>query len=198
MNATLLRTRSATGLVALALVTAGCAGNDEEREQAADPPASAAQPFPVSGVDARVGEVRLLDVSFDEPLDRSYDVGDVARLRFVLHNEAERPDALLEVTTPVGSRTRLLQDRDCDGQVEPVDELTLAAQEPVRTPAPGVPDGLQRSAVEVLLDQRLLAGETAAVTFRFRNAGSGTVQVPVELTGQRNLEDPDLRCHPVR
>ncbi len=201
MNASLHRRRSAAGLVALVLVATGCAGNDEEREQTPDPPGPAAQPFPgggVNGVNARVGAVRLLDVSFDEPPDRSYDVGDVALLRFVLNNEGVRPDALLAAATPVASRARLLHDRDCDGQVERVDEIPLAAQEAVRTPAPGVPDGPQRSAVEVVLDQRLLAGETAPVTFRFRNAGSGTVQVPVELTGQRNLEDPDLRCHPVR
>lgn len=198
MNAPLHRTRSAAGLLALVLVATACAGDDEAREQAADPPA--AQPVPggnAAGVDARVGEVRLLDVSFDEPPDRSYDVGDVVRMRFVLANEAERPDTLLEVTTPVASRAYLARDRDCDGQAERVEEIPLPAEEPVRTPAPGVPDGPERhSAADVVLDQRLLAGETAPVTFRFRNAGSGTVQVPVELTGQRNVADP--QCEPGR
>ena len=202
MNAPLHRTRTAAGLVALVLVAAGCAGADEEREQAPGPPAAAPaeQPFPggdVTGVTGRVGQVRLLDVSFDEPLDRSYDVGDVALLRFGLVNEAERPDALLEVTTPVASRARLLHDENCDGQAEGVDEVPLAAQAPVRTPAPGVPDGPESTyAVELVLDERLLAGETAPVTFHFRTAGSGTVQVPVELSGQRNLADP--RCAPKR
>jgi hypothetical protein len=34
------------------------------------------------------------------------------------------------------------------------------------------------------------------VTFTFENAGSTTVQVPVELTGERDRDD-DAECEPV-
>lgn len=185
--------------VLLAVSAAGCGGGrDEAREQGPDGPASERLPIPsgtVNGVNGQVGEVLLRDVSFDEPPDRSYDSGDVVRLRFTVFNQAERPDALLGVQTPVASRTTLLYDRDCDGDTEQIDRLQLEGQADVRTPAPGRPDGRERRPhVEVLLEKRLLAGEIAPVTFRFRNAGSTTLQVPVELTGQRNLVDPQPNC----
>lgn len=194
-------TRPAAALaVLLALAAAGCGGGrDEAREQGPDGPASEQRPIPsgnINGVNGQVGDVLLRDVSFDEPADRSYDAGDVVKLRFTVFNQAERPDALLGVQTPVASRTTLLYDRDCDGDVEQVDRLQLEGEAAaVRTPAPGRPDGRERRPqVEVLLEKRLLAGSTAPVTFRFRDAGSTTLQVPVELTGQRNLVDPQPNC----
>ena len=93
------------------------------------------------GVNSRVGPVLLRDVSIDEPDDGLYEPGDVVRLRVTLFNEAPTPELLTGVSTPAATDSRLVVDRDCDGTPERIGELALPAQPPVRTPAPGVPDG---------------------------------------------------------
>lgn len=150
------------------------------------------------GVDTRVGPVLLRDVSIDEPDDGVYAPGDLVRLRVTLFNEAATQDALSAVSTPAASDSLLLVDRDCDGTTERVGEVLLPPQPTVRTPAPGVPDGPEvYDAVQLQLDEQLRSGESVPVTFTFREAGSTTVQVPVELSGAPLLAD-DAACEPAQ
>ncbi len=115
-----------------------------------------------------------------------------------LINEAERGDALVRVESPAVAEARLLVDHDCDGQPEVEGRIPLPAQEPVRTPAPGVPDGPEVDyRVDLRRDQPLGSGSTVPVTFTFRNAGSTTLNVPVELSGQP-LQQDLTRCEPSR
>ena len=148
------------------------------------------------GVDARVGDVLLRDVSLDEPADASYEPGDVARLRVVLLNHAPVHDALTDVSTPVAADVRLLVDRDCDGAAERLGAIPLPAQPPLRRPDETPPDGPEPFyRVDLALDEGVRAGEVVPVTFTFAKAGSTTVQVPVELADQRNVDD-DAECEP--
>ncbi len=50
--------------------------------------------------------------------------------------------------------------------------------------------------VDIALDEQLSAGEFVPVTFTFANAGSTTVQVPVELTVEAERDD-DAECEPL-
>ena len=146
------------------------------------------------GIHARVGEVLLRDVSIDEPRDTTYEAGQVVRLKVTLFNEAERADALVRVESPAAAEARLLVDRNCDGEPEVEGRIPLPAQQPVRTPAPGVPDGPEVDyRVDLRLDQPLGSGSTVPVTFTFQNAGSTTLNVPVELADQPLQQDVD-RC----
>lgn len=148
------------------------------------------------GVDARVGEVLLRDVSIEEPRDTLYRAGDVVRLRVTLFNEAETPDALVDVSSPAAGAVRLTVDRDCDGTPEVVGRVPLQAGAAVRTPAPTTPDGPEVDyRVDLRLDQLLHSGQTVPVTFAFQRAGSTTVQVPVELTDEP-LQQDVTRCEP--
>lgn len=148
------------------------------------------------GVHARVGQVLLRDVSLDEPADGTYEPGDVARLRLVLFNEAPEPDALTAVSTPAAAATRLLVDRDCDGTAERVGTIPLPPQPPVARPAPTPPDGPEPFyRVDLALDEELRSGEFIPVTITFAQAGSTTVQVPVELAVEADRDD-DAECEP--
>ncbi len=178
---------TAAGLLSLAL--AGC-GSEH--------PSASESEFPhgAGGVHSRVGEVVLRDVSIDEPEDGRYEAGDVVRLYVTVLNEAERPDTLLGVKTPVAARSFLLVDPDCDGVLDRVGELPLPPDPVMRTPAPGVPDGPEVFyRVDLVLDEPLRSGASVPVTFTFRNAGSTVVQVPVELADTPLIED-DAACGP--
>lgn len=147
------------------------------------------------GVNTSVADVLLRDVSIDEPGDTAYQPGDVARLRLTLFNEAPQSDALVRVSTPAASVSRIVVDSDCDGIAEIVGEVPLPPQPALRTPAPSRPDGPEIDyLVELQLDQKVPSGTFVPVTFTFRQAGTTTVQVPVELT---NSGDRDTAaCEP--
>lgn len=149
------------------------------------------------GVHARVGDVLLRDISVDEPADGTHEPGDVARLRLVLFNEAPTADALTSVSTPAAADARLLVDANCDGTIELLGAVPLAPSPAVSRPAPTVPDGPEPFyRVDLLLDEELRSGESIPVTFTFANAGSTTVQVPVELAVEAERDD-DPECEPV-
>lgn len=185
----LRRSRGVLALVAAAAVTTACGADTALVESEFLHGAG--------GVHARVGDVLLRDVSLDEPADGSFERGDVARLRLVLFNEAPAADILTDVSTPVAADVRLLVDADCDGTAERLGAVPLAPQPPVARPAPTPPDGPEPFyRVDVVLDEALRAGESVPVRFTFANAGSTTVQVPVELTAEADRDD-DAECEPV-
>lgn len=177
-------------LAAVALVVTGCGGADHSGSEAA-------VVHPGAGVNSRVGNVLLRDVSIDEPRDATFAPGQVVRLRVTLFNEGDTPDAFLGVTTPIASDTRLVRDANCDGTAEVVSELPLPGQDPVRTPAPGVPNGPEVAyVVQLVLQQAVPSGQSVPVTFAFRQAGTTTVQVPVEVPDAPGTRD-DPGCEPV-
>jgi hypothetical protein len=185
----LRRSRGVLALVAAAAVTTACGADTALVESEFLHGAG--------GVHARVGDVLLRDVSLDEPADGSFERGDVARLRLVLFNEAPAADVLTDVSTPVAADVRLLVDADCDGTAERLGAVPLPPQPPVARPAPTPPDGPEPFyRVDVVLDEALRAGESVPVRFTFANAGSTTVQVPVELAAEADRDD-DAECEPV-
>ena len=175
------------GLLSLALV--GCG---QERPAETEPEFL----HGAGGVNASVGEVLLRDVSIDEPSDTLYAAGDTARLRVTLFNEAEQSDALTDVASPAVSRARLLVDRDCDGTAEVVGRIPLPAQALQRTPSVTPPDGPEVNyRVDLVFDEPVRSGLTVPVTFTFEQAGSTTVQVPIEQTDEP-LEQDVAGCEP--
>ena len=186
------RLQHCRGLLALLVMTVAstaCGGDSDEGESEFLHGAA--------GVHGSVEEVLLRDVSVDEPVDGVYERGDVARLRVVLFNRAPVPDVLTGVSTPVAADVRLLVDADCDGAAERIGSIPLPPQPPVARPDPTPPDGPEPFyRVDVAFDEQVRTGEFIPVTFKFANAGSTTVQVPVELTVEAERDD-DAECEPV-
>lgn len=186
------RLRRCRGLLALLVMTVAstaCGGDSDEGESEFLHGAA--------GVHGSVEEVLLRDVSVDEPVDGVYERGDVARLRVVLFNEAPVPDVLTSVSSPVAADVRLLVDADCDGAAERIGSIPLPPQPPVARPDTTPPDGPEPFyRVDVAFDEQVRTGEFIPVTFTFANAGSTTVQVPVELTVEAERDD-DAECEPV-
>ena len=183
------RCRALLALLVMTVGSTACGGDSDEGESEFLHGAA--------GVHTNVGQVLLRDVSVDEPVDGVYERGDVARLRVVLFNKAPVPDVLTSVSTPVAADVRLLVDADCDGTAERIGSIPLAPQPPVARPAPTPPNGPEPFyRVDVAFDEQVRTGEFIPVTFTFANAGSTTVQVPVELTVEADRDD-DAECEPV-
>lgn len=181
------RTRILTAMMAM-VSTAACGG------PAAGGPAEAQFLHGAGGVNERVGGILLRDVSLDEPEDGLYEAGDVARLRVVFYNETPSPDRLVDVSTPSASEVRLLVDPNCDGVADRLGTIRLpvpSSEAPVSTDGP---EPYYR--VDLLLAEQVRSGESLEVTFTFAEAGTTTVQVPVELAGESNVDD-DAECEPV-
>lgn len=149
-----------------------------------------------SGANEQVGEVLLRDVSIDEPPDTEFEPGDAVRLHLTLVNQAEVPDALLAVSTSVADAAAVLVDSDCDGTFETAGEVPLPATPVVRTPSTDRPDGPTVDyLVGLRLDERVASGSSVPITFVFRNAGTATFEIPVELSDAPLRED-DGACEP--
>jgi len=161
-----------TGAVAAVLLTAvllaGCAvrsgGTNLDRAR-----------IGLDSVDGRVGSVRLLSVSIASPGARgsTHIAGDSAALLLTVANDGRDDDALTDVTTDVAPQVLL---RDGDGRGE--ERLDIVV------PAGGVAV-LREVSGEHLelfgLREALRSGFSVPITFRFRDAGTVTLQVPIRM-----------------
>ena len=125
------------------------------------------------GVDAQVGQLRLLRVAVAAPGGRGslHLAGDSAALLLTIANDGKAPDALIGASAEV-ARQVVFRNGDAapDPQVQvPVPPGGTAALSAVTGPH------LELSG----LRQPLGTGSDIAVTFAFRDAGSMTLTVPV-------------------
>ncbi len=126
--------------------------------------------MPAPAADQRIG-----DLSVASPWSRPTAPGAaVGVVYFSITNSGRQPDRLLEASSPVAGRSEFHESRTVQGIMQ------MRAVASIECP-PGVtkiePGGLHLMLVE--LKQPLAAGTQFALTLRFRDAGSLTVQVPV-------------------
>ena len=151
--------------IAIALAVAGCGHGDPKP----GPEVAGGN----AGVDERVSEdLKVLDVELEYPSDGLYEKGDDASLYVALSNSSRSADALVEVSGPDFTDVRVAG----GSGALPID---VPAEDTVYIGAEGEPAltlvGLQRA---------LRSSESVPVTFRFRSAGSVTVQAVVAARGQ--------------
>jgi periplasmic copper chaperone A len=154
----------------------------------------------IDGVNANIGSMQVRNLGLAAPpTNAGYAVGDAAQLVFAMVNTAPRDDQLISVTSPVaGSATS-----------SPVGKVaTLASAVARRQPQafipisapPGelVPVGYGSPAASVTLvglTKPLISGQTLIVTLGFRDAGTKTIQIAVQL-GEGASATPTVNVAP--
>ena len=131
--------------------------------------------FGLDSVDGRVGELRLLSVSIASPGGRGsiHLAGDDAALLLTVANDGDVDDELIGASAEVAEQIVL---RDGDGS--PTSHL----EETVPTGGVAVLREVSAEHLELSgLRENLRSGLSVPVTFRFRDAGSVTLSVPVGI-----------------
>ncbi|GAA3463627.1 copper chaperone PCu(A)C [Saccharothrix longispora] len=139
------------------------------------------------GANGHVGEVVLRNVLVEAPAGGPWRAGDDADVTLTLLTDADRPDALVAVSTDSAAGVELLADRDCDGRSERVDRIRLPAEGAVVEP--GSVDTAYHLRI-VDFTREVLAGTTIPLTFTFADAGRTTLDVPVEVVGDGDVPPP--------
>jgi hypothetical protein len=163
-TARLSRTRliPAIGTV-LALALTGCA--------AGQIPQTAQQVAAVDGANGTAGPLGVRHVLFARTDDGSYAVGSDAPLLLWVSNTAVTPDTLTAVSTPVADNVEITGTAVFQGQ----SLVEVGSSTPVKITVTG-------------LKEEIPAGHSMPVTFTFQSAGTITVNVPVEIPGDRGTE----------
>ncbi|SDD35857.1 copper chaperone PCu(A)C [Actinokineospora iranica] len=177
-------TRKRIGLVAvLVTAAAGCGGEVRENDA-----------LSTMGTNAEVGQVLLRNVYVQRPEDGGYEPGDSATIRLSLFNKAREDDALVGVTSPVARAVVPRWDKECDGDAERVEAITVLAEGTVPgTPGTGETGHLPYYLALDQVTQTVRPGTTIPVTFTFTRAGNVTVDVLVQPQGTADVPAP-LAC----
>ncbi|MCX2948873.1 copper chaperone PCu(A)C [Lentzea sp. NEAU-D7] len=171
---------STTAVVLLALTAASCGEPQRVYESG------------TIGTNAEFGEILLRNVHLRPPEGNAFRPGDDGVISLALFNQANHPDALVDVRTPVAGDVEIRWDRDCDGSGEKVQELPLAADGGVT----GVAGEQLAYHLRVLnFSEEVIAGTTVPVTFEFDRAGETTVDAIIETTGDGD-DGPLPSCTP--
>lgn len=146
------------------------------------------------GQSADLGSMQIRDAYLGAPALGVYGLGTDARLYLTIVNQGARPDALSAVSSTAASSVTLAS--DTTAPATPAVDPTATVGTAPGLPAPGVslplqipvvaPVQLEPSGQYLLLQglkRRLFAAAYAPVTFTFDNAGSITLDVPVD-TGE--------------
>jgi copper(I)-binding protein len=163
-TARLSRTRliPAIGTV-LALALTGCA--------AGQIPQTAQQVAAVDGANGTAGPLGVRHVVFAKTDDGSYQVGSDAPLLLWVSNAAITADTLTAVSTPVADNVEISGSAVFEGQTL----VEVGSATPLKITVTG-------------LKEEIPAGHSMPVTFTFKAAGPITVNVPVEIPGDRGTE----------
>jgi hypothetical protein len=126
------------------------------------------------GPDVRLGgDIGLVQVQLEYPLDGGYEAGDDARLFFGIANSGTEPASLADISGPDFGAVRV---ETSDGTGLP---LRVDANDNLYVGAEGPPT------VTLLdLDRSLRSSQSIPVTFTFAEAGEVTVDVVVAAEGQ--------------
>jgi copper(I)-binding protein len=196
--------RFSLGVVAIGatLLTASCAAGQDAM--------TSVEVSVIDGANADVGDIALRVVLVQTPADGSYAVGTDAQIKAVLANNGQSDDSLTGVTAPAFSAVTLYGNGAIAGAESILDgDNATASPAPTAFPAgtgsvtaldikagAALSIGQTNDGPAVLLrsltadgagdDKGLFPGESVPVTFSFKNAGSVTVQVPVELSKTAN------------
>ena len=154
---------------ALLLLAAGCGGDAADGTPAPDTEAATpAAPAPLPPVEA--GSLAISSVAAPEPV-----TGERTALYLVVANRGETDDALEGIATAAAARATLHRTESRDGvsTMRPADAVPVPAGGEARL-APGGFHGMLEG-----LAAPLSAGDTVAVTLRFRDAGEVEVRARV-------------------
>ncbi|GAA0555276.1 uncharacterized protein DUF461 [Saccharopolyspora erythraea NRRL 2338] len=133
------------------------------------------------GSNARVGDVLLRNVHLAATED-PYQPGETATAKLMLFNQAQAPDALVEVESPHAKQVQMLWDRECDGTYERVDRIPLLPEGSVPN-APGQRTGGAPYHLEISdLSTLVRPGTTFPLTLTFERAGRTTIDAKVQAT----------------
>jgi copper(I)-binding protein len=182
-------------VIGATLLTAGCA-QGQHAMTAVEAPA-------IDGATANVGDIGLHAVLVATPPDKFYAVASDAAMKLVLVNNGHSDDSLTKVDAPAFAATTMFASGSVAGAQDIVDAHNATApQAPTTEPGvinaidikagDSVPVGQTNDQPAILLrsltaegageDKGLFPAEAIPVTFTFKNAGSVTVRVPVELS----------------
>jgi len=164
-NARLARLRLIPAVgAALALTLAGCAAGQISQ--------TAQQVAAIDGANASAGAVGVRDVRLAPTEDNSYPAGADVPLRLWVSNTALTPDTLSTVSTPAAATVEIKGAAEFGGQS--LSEIT---------------DSTALTITLTGLNEELPYGHSIPVTFSFAQAGSMTVNVPIEIPPARASED---------
>lgn len=173
--------------VALAgvLLTASCAAG--QHAQTADVVPA------IDGTHGQVGDLLLEGVAIHAPSGSSYAKGGNAQLAITVVNGGASPDTLVNVTSPSFTSWGIVDNAQASSvsqsggaatgltiQPHSAERLGLAALGASATLSP------RTLVLEQLKSGPLYPGADVDVTFRFANAGSTTLHVPVQITASPN------------
>ena len=151
--------------LASALALTGCASGKIAQ--------TAQQVSAVSSGNGKIGDIDVLNVQFQTPGSTSYPKGGTAPLEMWVSNGSINADTLTQITTPAATKV------DIQGTA------TVAAQ--------SLEDFGTRYKIALTgLTSPLSYGVSVPVTFTFQTAGSITLNVPVEIPGERTTGRPSI------
>lgn len=160
--------------LAVALGAAGCAAGQVTQ--------TSAQASAVNGAMADVGSIALRDVVLAYPGGEDvlgYEEGDDAPLRLTIVNSGDRPDELVSVTTPAAG------DVTVDGMTTIPGSFAVTSTEGGTSASAGA--GVIRVVLTDLTGP-IRPGLPTSITFRFRDAGKATLQVPIDAPAETREE----------
>jgi copper(I)-binding protein len=154
-------------VLASALTLTGCASGKIAQ--------TAQQVSAVSSGNGKIGEIDVLDVQFQTPTDptAAYPKGGTAPLEIWVSNDSIKADTLTQVTTPAAAKVEM--------------------QSPATVQAQSLEDfGTKYKITLTGLTAPISYGVSVPVTFTFQAAGSITINVPVEIPGERTTGRPSI------
>ena len=169
------------GVAAAALALSGCAAG--QIAQTADQVAA------IDGANADAGEIGIRNVLLAEPTETNgYAAGTDARVLLIVSNIGLNADTLTAVSSSVAESATI--EGTAGGGTAEVPAQTLVDM--------STEEGAQISLDGLTRD--VFFGESIPVTFTFAQAGSMTVNVPVEIPTERSTDRPTveiLPAHPI-
>jgi copper(I)-binding protein len=155
----------AVAVLASALVLTGCASGQIAQ--------TAQQVSAVSSGNGKIGKIDVLNVQFDSPEGDGYPKGSSAPLQVWVSNDSIDADTLTQVTSPVATKVDI--------------------QGTATAPPQSLEDfGTKYKIALTGLTAPISYGVSVPVTFTFQTAGSVTINVPVEIPGERTPGRPSI------
>jgi hypothetical protein len=158
-------------LTAASLVLSGCAAG--QYAQTADQVAA------IDGANGTIGDIAVLNARLAPTEREKYPAGSDARLLLWISNDGLNPDALSSVSTSSASSVKITGDPAVPGQ-------TLADF--------ATDQGTEVTVTGFLQDQ--FYGQSIPVTFNFKNAGSLSLNIPIQVPEQRSTDRPTVDIQP--
>ena len=162
-------------MTAGALFLSGCAAG--QNSQTADQVAA------IDGANGTVGDIAVLNARLEPTRREDYPAGSDAQLLLWISNDSLQPDTLTGITTSAAESVDIVGDPTVQGQ-------TLADF--------ATAEGTQVTVTGFLQDQYY--GVSIPMTFSFANAGTLSLNIPIEVPAERSTDRPTINIlppHPV-